>query len=258
MDLIEQIQSGNDDVLSQLPPELLFDMAIRFLQPKDILRLCRVSRIFNHTLCQNELFWKVAYQRDLSKYRVPRPRNTYKRAYLEIIEYLQSYPQNLLIYYAAGHGYEQLLQHLFDRGDTDYNAALTAAAWKGHRDIVNHMLDLGANNYNGALAAAAEGGHHDIVNQMLALGADDYTWALAMAAKGGHWVIMSQMMALGATDYNRAMIEAARGGHLDIVQQLINLGATDYELAARAASLEGHYEIADFFDDLIHAEMDNE
>ena len=67
MDLVSAVQSGNDQILSTLPPDVLFDIATR-LDYRDILRLCRVSHVFNDLFCREDnSLWRFLYQRDISR-----------------------------------------------------------------------------------------------------------------------------------------------------------------------------------------------
>ena len=71
MDLVSAAQSGNDRILSTLPSDVLFDIATR-LDYRDILRLCRVSHVFNDLFCQEDnSLWRFLYQRDISRIRRP-------------------------------------------------------------------------------------------------------------------------------------------------------------------------------------------
>jgi hypothetical protein len=65
MDPVSIVLSGNDQLLSTLPYELLFRIATHLDYP-DIVRLCRVSRIF-HQVCQDDYFWTILYQPVMGK-----------------------------------------------------------------------------------------------------------------------------------------------------------------------------------------------
>lgn len=94
------MQSSPLDHLSSLPPELLFDIAIRFLELPDILRLGQTSRFLYQLLCQPDITWKLLYERDLSKLRPPKScnyREVYQRAHQEI----QTHHPDQIIVYAA-------------------------------------------------------------------------------------------------------------------------------------------------------------
>ena len=88
MDLVAAVQSGDDRILSTLPPDVLFDIVTR-LDYQDILRLCRVSHIFNDLFCREDnSLWRFLYQRDISRIRRPASGN-YQQAYRKIMDFLR-------------------------------------------------------------------------------------------------------------------------------------------------------------------------
>ena len=189
MDLISIVQSGDDvgvaqdlalldRVLSTLPPDVLFDIATH-LDYRSVIRLCRVSRIFNQLFCQeDDSLWRILYQRDISKYRPPQvfwtrrtkgpsksqQSHNYRRDYYEIIQAFENLSPNDMLVEAASEGYEGLVKQALDKGATAYDIAMVRAAQKGYKDIVEMMLKLGADAYNWAMEYAASGGHHDVID----------------------------------------------------------------------------------------------
>jgi ankyrin repeat protein len=252
MDLVERIESGDDQVISNLPPDLILTVALDYLEPDEILRLCRVSRAFNDTLCQNSQFWRLLIRRDLTDRPVPEsvdPRDLYRTS----VRDLPNHGVNSQLQYAAGHGYEKLVDRLLNEGANYYGGALVAAAQAGHMKIVNRLLAQIAGSqfhpsfkqilYNHALGSAAEGGHHEIVNRLLQAGANDYTGGFIGAVEGGDQEIMNQMLQLGV-NLNRALSAAAESGHRDMVKRLLELGASNYGVAMNDAIEGGHPAIA--------------
>jgi ankyrin repeat protein len=252
MDLVERIVSGDDQVISNLPPELILTVALDYLEPADILRLCRVSHAFNTTLCRNAQFWRLLIRRDLTDRPVSEsvdPRDMYRTSVMD----LQDHELNRQLQDAAGRGYEKLVDRLINDGANYYGGALVAAAHAGHMKIVNRLLAQIAGArfhpsfkqilYNHALASAAEGGHPEIVNRLLQAGADDYTNGFIRAIEEGHEAIMNQMLQLGV-NLNPALSAAAESGHRDMVKRLLELGANNYGVAMNDAIEGGHPDIA--------------
>jgi ankyrin repeat protein len=279
MDLIERVQSGDDDLLSQVPLELLLDITLRFMKPPDILRLCQVSSVFNERLCQNDYFWKQLYQRDISTQQLPTA-GMYRSAYQTLQRYIQQHTMNDNRVYAATHGYEKLFDTLIrsDPLHKDYFVPLTKAAQNGHLDIVRRILALtspdsfwpaltqGAAHgqrqivdyilhyvaaipidlddvLNEALISATSGGHRDLVNELIHRGANDYNGALLEAAGEGYADIVTDMVSRGANDYNEALLRAAYSGHQDIVDYIISRGANAFNEAMELAAINGHQDI---------------
>jgi ankyrin repeat protein len=281
MDLVDQVQSGNDDLLSQLPTELLLDLTLRFLKPPDILRLCQVSQVFNERLCQNDYVWKQLYQRDISTQQRPQS-GMYRSAYQTIQHYIQQHTINDNRVYAATHGYEKLFDTLIrlDPLHKDYFVPLTKAAKNGHLDIVRRIIALTGQDIfwtaltlaavhghrpivdymlhyaneipidldealNEALISATSGGHRDLVNELIRRGANDYNGALLKAAEKGYTDIVNDMVSHGANDYNEALLRAVFGGHRDIVNYIISRGANAFNEAMELAAINGHQDIID-------------
>jgi ankyrin repeat protein len=251
MDLPEpnRNQSDHENIISVLPPELLVDLAIKFLETKEMLRFGQTCHYLNQILCQDLYIWRLLMKRDFTEREMPKSTN-YQKLYREIYRKFhppswrrqnytpeKSFKDQLLR--AAMNGYEKIIQRLVKNISTHpdvYNTPMACAAQGGYQEIVNQMLQLGANDYDLSLIKAAFGGQHQMIDQMLQLGAHDYDGAMISAAKGGHIDIIGQMIKLGATDYDEAMIGAAEYDHLDIVKAMIQLGADEYNDALIAAA----------------------
>jgi ankyrin repeat protein len=246
MSLIEHVRSGNDEMLSTLPTDVLLTIA-KQLPPPDILRLCRVSTVFRNLFCLQGQdpghLWAYLYHRDISRRREPPPSVDYRTAYRRIMQSplfrLESLNNQLIE--ASRHGYEQMVNHLLDQGAGKYGEAMIAAAGGGYQDIVNQMLHLGAeeiaqtakyewltSDYDRAMIAAARDGHLDIVNQMLDLGSKRYVDALSAAAEGGHRDIFDRLYQLLDLDQrvNQSyyiLKAAGLAGYRDIINQFIDI-----------------------------------
>ena len=61
---IDAVQTGDDNILQTVPPEILHIIVERNLQAGDILRLCEVSSYFNSVICHDEPLWRRLYNRD--------------------------------------------------------------------------------------------------------------------------------------------------------------------------------------------------
>jgi hypothetical protein len=258
MNPVSIVLSGNDNLILELPPELLFEVASHLDLP-DILRLCQTSSYFRGLFCSmDQTLWRYLYRRDLSTLRTP-PDQNYQQAYLTYFRKIRGTSLDDQLLLASRNGYERMVQRLIDDGATDYTWAMVEAAGRGHRDIVDLMLQLGAGpqpswvpeetDYDLAMAEAALGGHRDVVQLMLQRGANNYDRAMFQAAEGGHRDIVDLMLQLGATNYDGAMAAAARGGHRDIVDLMLQLGATDYNWAMESAAGGGHRDIVDYLRD---------
>lgn len=63
---IDAVLTGDDDILSTIPIDILHIIVERYLPPGDILRLCGVSNYFNDVICHDESLWRQLYKRDFS------------------------------------------------------------------------------------------------------------------------------------------------------------------------------------------------
>jgi ankyrin repeat protein len=271
--------SSHPDLLSTLPPELLFEMCIRFLQPKDILRLSQVSKWLNQGICCDEILWKYLYQRNLSQVQLPKDggyRQAYRQAYQRISQQVQTEKpedrKRIPLIEAIKDGYEQLvdtwINHDSDSADfwRDREFALQIAAIYNQRHIMERLLQRTAHNqnsttwaaidYDSPMNQAAHNGRLDIVELMISLGATDYGEAMAFAAEGGHRTIIERMIELGATHYRLSMICAAKRGQRAIVEWMLELGTgpqrrwtpidRDYETAIERATENKHVDMVEF------------
>lgn len=272
---MSQLQPILNNLLLDLPPELLFDIAIQFLEPRDILQLSQVSRWLNAGLCRDDRLWKYYYQRDLSKIKLP-PDGRYYYAYGQAYQQIQRHvkKEKLEPYFSnrttplmksIKAGYEQLVVTMVGQDWILREFAIQIAAVYGHHYIIKRLLQRDALNrdsimwneldYDTAMGYAAKGGHQDIVEHMLELGATDYGETMMWAAEGGQRKIMERMIELGATHYNLSMICAARRGQQAIVEWLFELSTgpgarwtpTDpnYRMAIEQATENNHFEIVD-------------
>lgn len=273
------MDSDHPDLLSALPPELLFEICLRFLQPQDVLRLSQVARKLNRGICRDERLWKFFYHWDLSRICLPQD-GSYRQAYAQAHRQIQQrveeekdpdFRKRLPVMEAIKHGYEQLVDTMINQDSEsadfwiDREFALHIASIYGHRHIMERLLHRTAQNhdstmwptldYDSPMHMAAHHGHRDIVEWMLQLGATEYDDAMAGAASGGHRDIMERMIERGATDYSVSFVCAAKKGQRAIVEWLLELGTgphrrwvptqNDYDRAINWATENHQSEIID-------------
>jgi ankyrin repeat protein len=270
--------SSHLDLLSTLPPELLFEICSRFLQPTDIRRLSQVSKWLNQGICRDDILWKYFYQRNLSQVKLPTDggyRQAYGQAYQQISHQVQTEKpedrKRIPLMVAIKEGYEQLVDTLINQDSDsadfwrDREFALQIAAIYSQRHVMERLLQCTAHNqhnttwaaidYDSPMNQAAYNGRLDIVEWMIYLGATDYGEAMAFAAEGGHRTIMERLIDRGATHYRLSMICAAKRGQRAIVEWMLELGTgperrwtsidRDYETAIERATENKHREIVD-------------
>lgn len=81
LDLAMAVKSGNEDVITSLPPELLIEIVAQF-PVAEITRLCRVSKHVNELVCQNQDLWRMLFRRDISSREIPKNED-YHNAYMQ-------------------------------------------------------------------------------------------------------------------------------------------------------------------------------
>ena len=235
------IQSGNDKILSTLPPDVLLDVARR-LSYLDIIRLCRTSSVFNQLFCIENFgnLWKYLYHRDISTHRLPAS-GDYYLAYRVAIQGIPGIRPILQIPVPPLPSFRQPSTRPQIQPSTRsqrqrvsqarpsqklLNQRLEYAVRNGYEKLAEDLLDQGANNYDDAMALAALNGYSDLVDLMLSRGATNYNQTMVQAASGGHEDIIDQMLALGATHIDQVVVLAAREGHWNIVNRFLDQLAT--------------------------------
>lgn len=88
--LIQAVRSGNENVISLLPPEVLISIIAEF-PITEITRLCRLSKHINQILCQNQALWRHLFRRDISTHAIP-PNDDYHSDYIQSISMAQLRP----------------------------------------------------------------------------------------------------------------------------------------------------------------------
>jgi ankyrin repeat protein len=268
MNLSDQVRQGNDDVISSLPAEILFQIAVN-LPTADIIRLCQTSQAFNQKLCQDNFFWRQLYQRDISTLRLPQPiqrlesrtqqqlgNPDYRQAYGDIVQSIDLDHPNLdQLERAIRWGYEIPVYRFFNQhpeiNHRQRNDLLTDAVRAGYPDIIDFLLSHGANDYNRALIAAIRNKNPDLVQFFLRLGIDNYIDALNAAAVIGDLDLVRHFLNLlrahqgnwlGANQLAWATFMAARENHSAVVDELVRQGA-DLNAALRGAAFGNHREL---------------
>ena len=61
---IDAVLTGDDNILSTIPIEILHIIVERYLPSGDILRLCEISHYFDNVICHDDPLWRKLYQRD--------------------------------------------------------------------------------------------------------------------------------------------------------------------------------------------------
>lgn len=267
MDPIDQVIQGNEDVISSLPPEVLFQIAVD-LPTRDVIRLCQTSKAFNQQLCQDNFFWRTLYQRDISKQRFPEPiqrqesrtrqlqqlgNPDYRQVYRHIARQIDlDHPDWDQVEHAIRAGYEIPLHRAFDQHPNlprrQRNRLLVLAVRAGYRDMIDFLLHHGADDYNQALLAAIRDEDPDLVQFFLRLGANNYLDALNTAALVGNLDQVRQFLDLlrsnqenwlGAGQLAWATFAAASENHVDVVDELLRQGA-DINIALQGAANGNH------------------
>lgn len=126
------------------------------LDDRDLLNLCAGLDL---KMFKDEQFWKNRLFDVYGQYQKSHNK-TWKTFYLQIVYYLEKYP--------------------------DINIAMANAAQSAHYDLVKLLISKGADNWNWGMEGAAKGGHWDLVYFFIAKGADDWDWGLIHSSRGGH------------------------------------------------------------------------
>lgn len=102
MHILNILESGNDNLISSLPLELIYQIASQ-LSYLDILHLCQTSSYLNQMLCQSDFIWELRVYRDISS--TLRSSNYYN-LYHKIRIQIQNLKPSKLLLYAAKNGYD--------------------------------------------------------------------------------------------------------------------------------------------------------
>lgn len=181
--LIPIILSGNDNLLSKIPDDVLYYIALNNLSQQDILRLSETSKYFNQKMSKNEAFWKQLFNRDFTSQV-----HNFKSLYLLNTRQLIPISSDLvdpseLLYDAARRGYEKLVLSLLNKSDYNFspnelNRAFLIATQTGNINIMKILLQKGAKvdtENNTAIRQAVIHGFLDVVKFLVANGANIHT-----------------------------------------------------------------------------------
>ena len=232
-----------------MPDDVLYSIVL-YMNPKDILELCKSNRIFNNKICRTDFYgiWIALYKKDIDLHVPPNP----KKEYVSIMSTVDGLSVSQSLVFAAENGYHILLDDIFKRKQTTvpkpfiYNTVMDSAAEGGHIDIVKDMAERGATDWNLAMVSAAEGGHLDIVKYLVEKGATAWDEAMVGAAEGGHIDIVKYLVERGATNWDETMAYASLNGYMDIIEYMIQKGATDFDWAMRYAAEGGNMDIVEY------------
>ena len=209
-----------DDLIPELPDDLIREIAAN-TNYKDLLNMCKTSRLYYKTLCNDNYFWKLKTTYDFKPFYYIEPTtNVYGIADLygdygsdwyetyqyyrsvfskEFIQALKADPPDADLIYNMIELIDEKGFLIVDETDDNGNTALMIASMKGYGDIVQFLLseegadpNLPDNNGRTALMWASEYGRTEIVRALLEGRAspdiqdNDRQTALMLASREGH------------------------------------------------------------------------
>jgi hypothetical protein len=128
--------------LTDLPDDVLLEIA-KQLDFQSLVYLCAVNR-HCHDLFSVDNFgqiWKHLYQRDFSLLRLPES-GDYRQAYAEVIRDTKKMTINQKLRYAAGFGYERLVETMIQCGANEFSDAIEDASENNFSDIYERLQQL--------------------------------------------------------------------------------------------------------------------
>ena len=138
-----------NDIIANVPKEVLQETVIRYLKPQEIMHLCQTSKAFNIKLCQSPLLWRALYFRDISSN--PIVGDSYEKVYKNAYEAISKRSRYNINKYAARQGYEKLIK---PTGVEEQDAAIYLEAVRGnHLYILKKYLKEPIDNINYAFVA---------------------------------------------------------------------------------------------------------
>lgn len=185
---LDQLLAGNDNLIQQLPYDLLYDLVMKYLSPRDILRLCRVSKTFKQLICDDNAIWEALYRRDYSHHHHNNVDARY--AYTQAYQQTMGGNQQQRLIAAARNGYEQLAHHLIQQGA---NVNLAVQPYRGPTPPGQPPLLLHVPNIT-PLQAAIDNGHSNVVQVLLDAGATIQPIHLLQAAEQPNPEIMRLLL----------------------------------------------------------------
>ena len=178
----------------ELPDDLILEIAAN-TNYKDLPSMCRSSRLYYETLCNNNYFWKLKTKYDFEDfYDIELHRDVYGDSipnWYETYQYYRSvFSKEFIEALAADPPDGNLIMNMIesidkkgflivDETDNEGNTALMMASAEGYKDIVQFLLseegaDPNIQNEDGrtALMWASFRGHTETVRALLEAGAD--------------------------------------------------------------------------------------
>ncbi|KAL8393686.1 hypothetical protein RB595_003429 [Gaeumannomyces hyphopodioides] len=238
----------------RLPPPLqglaehhFQDLAALYLQNKGLYRRFTRNMVFSP-------------RKRILSYIIPDVDESYVNRAILLAYSLLSPPDidTALLFWAAAHGYDSIVQSLLDTGQLDLDmkdergrSLAHQAAAEGHISLLQFLLDSGKVDVNAKakwgytpLLYAVKKGHQTIVQLLLDSGKADVDakddhgrTALSWAARNGHQTIVQLLFNSGKADvdakddYGRTALSwAAANGHQTIVQLLLDSGKADVDI----------------------------
>lgn len=249
MSLTHVIQSGNEDLISILPPDVLLRIALN-LTYREIIRLCHVSMTFHELFCRGNYgyIWQQLYRRDISVVRIPA--NVTSLTEQQILKVLDSYPfKKTRFVEAVRRGYEKLAQTYLRQIDPKYRDMAIEAAFQGaaefnYRDLLDWLFSFQPFHVEGAMQGAAKSGNVDLVNELLKTQRQTHPFSgVYDAAKANHRKLLDQLLAHGDELWIGVALEgAAEGNHPELVRELLNRSPR-YDSALKGAARGGHWDL---------------
>ena len=188
---IQDDKLDKSDEFENLPKNIIIQTALP-MNISDILNLCKTSKHFNNTICQNEEFWvnKIRHDfpalisseypsnKDIDKYKENKGNKgnkSYKDYYIHLSRSLKTDDLDKLFTDSAKNGHTDVVKILLAdprvNPAAQNNDAIRLASQYGHTDIVKILLSdprvnpNADNNY--AIGLASENGHTDVVKILL-------------------------------------------------------------------------------------------
>jgi ankyrin repeat protein len=218
-----------ENSFNQLPADIYRLLAF-YLEPCDIVRLCRLNKKANTYICNNGLFL-----RDLGHIYL-----TDNDKILSKINILKEIVTVNDIITAARRGYLRKVEYLYpDTGINKHREAFFAAVRSGRLAVIKYLVRPPGSksrrikdiSINDALNIAARDGRLPLVKYLISQGADLNERGdemLREASKNGYLNVVKYLVSQGANIRKMqdvAFISAAGGGYLDIVDYLVSKGA---------------------------------
>jgi hypothetical protein len=229
-DMIQQVTSGNDNLISSIPPDLLFEIALE-LPYSQVLRLCRVSHRFNQLFCVEDYghIWRALYRRDISAVRVPN--HVTATTEKQILQTFERIPfRKTRFIEAVRHGYDRLAQHYLESIDPSrrplvISEAVEWATRPGYDDLYHWLMSLRPKHLSYALKGAVLNHRDDLIEALLPKLNHRVSSGIFNAAKTGQIDLLNRFLTLNpgvsSSSLAIAIRGAASGNQRDLLESLL-------------------------------------